>query len=505
MKMISRNIRDFPFHLFILPLPFILKTINQYPGLIGFEAAAIAFFKVLIVLTLSFLILYAVIKDRQKAGVIITVSGIIFLFFGNIKESFRHIPWLDIFTHYRYYLPLIFLLSAFIIYKTAKAKKLSRVNSYLNILILVYLLIETWNFTRIQKEIKTSTRKLITKHTDPQTQVNVHSLPNIYYMLFDCYPSSSFQKEMLGADNSYFDSILRAKGFYIATNSSSNYNRTSFSMAATLNMDYLEWLNPSGETSVIDYNRSLYLVKHAASIELLKKNGYHLYNFSIFDIDDKPSIKKENFLTGPIDQVIFYNTAWNCLLRDISLQIKPGPGNTSRNAKLNMLERKYGPQKKYNQQVLDTITSVINTENKNSPFFLYAHLYLPHFPYFFDSSGRPYPEDSLYNDSLITDRKKFTGYISYTNQKILSLVEHLFQRPGGSDIVIIQSDHGLADMDFTRKKDAFRNYFAVYFPDHDYRLLYDSISNINTFRVILNKYLNYKFPSLKDHSVYLKN
>ncbi|MDQ3277751.1 MAG: hypothetical protein M3Q06_05465, partial [Bacteroidota bacterium] len=49
----------------------------------------------------------------------------------------------------------------------------------------------------------------------------------------------------------------------------------------------------------------------------------------------------------------------------------------------------------------------------------------------------------------------------------------------------------------------FRNLNAYYFSDKDYGMLYDSISPVNTFRVVLNKYFSQSFPLLKDSSFYL--
>ncbi|MEK7225221.1 MAG: hypothetical protein AAB221_06025, partial [Bacteroidota bacterium] len=74
----------------------------------------------------------------------------------------------------------------------------------------------------------------------------------------------------------------------------------------------------------------------------------------------------------------------------------------------------------------------------------------------------------------------------------------------GNDIIILQSDHSIADMDWSRKNDAFKNYSAFYFPDRDYRQLYPGMSNVNTFRIILNKYFGQQLPLLPDKSFYTR-
>jgi hypothetical protein len=54
-------------------------------------------------------------------------------------------------------------------------------------------------------------------------------------------------------------------------------------------------------------------------------------------------------------------------------------------------------------------------------------------------------------------------------------------------------------------KNIFANQNAIYFPDQDYHLLYDSISNVNLPRIILNKYFNLSIPLLKDSSIFINN
>ena len=44
---------------------------------------------------------------------------------------------------------------------------------------------------------------------------------------------------------------------------------------------------------------------------------------------------------------------------------------------------------------------------------------------------------------------------------------------------------------------------AIYLPDRDYSTLYDSMTNVNEFRIIFNKTFNQKFPLLKDSSIFL--
>ena len=48
-----------------------------------------------------------------------------------------------------------------------------------------------------------------------------------------------------------------------------------------------------------------------------------------------------------------------------------------------------------------------------------------------------------------------------------------------------------------------KNISAFYFPGRQYNVLNDSITNVNTFRVVMSEYFNYKLPLLKDTSFYM--
>ena len=66
--------------------------------------------------------------------------------------------------------------------------------------------------------------------------------PDIYYLIFDRYGSESTLAEVYDFDNSAFTGFLEENGFYVASNSHSNYLKTAPSLASSLNMDYIGYL-----------------------------------------------------------------------------------------------------------------------------------------------------------------------------------------------------------------------------------------------------------------------
>lgn len=447
-------------------------------------------------LFLFFLCARFVWKNNVKAAVSTTLCGVIFLFFGDIKYTIGQLPVLHHLAHYKVFVPLLLVSFLLFIIALRKRKQFTGITVFLNVLFALYFLLDVVTLLT-RKQTATG----ITATQLKEVNIPTGSKPNIYYILLDCYPSKGYQAEMLGVVNSYLDSSLSTKGFYVVNESRSNYSNTAFSIASTLGLNYLTNIDTSSKMAAYHYNRAMRIVKKSPFISTIQQQGYRVFNYSIFDIAGYPALRKDLFLSAGTSELLFYNTLWGCVKRDLVWQLL---SNKKKTAAENITRQKkfFLPQKEYNKRLLDTLGSFRHT--RQPPFFLYAHLEMPHFPYFFDENGNPYPDELVYGDSMITDRRRFAGYIGYTNAKADEIVSRILKESGGKAIIIVQSDHSIADMDWSKKDDAFRNFSAFYFPDGDYRKLYAGISNVNTFRVILNKYFGQQLPLLPDKSYYIK-
>ena len=131
---------------------------------------------------------------------------------------------------------------------------------------------------------------------------------------------------------------------------------------------------------------------------------------------------------------------------------------------------------------------------------------MPHPPYFFDKNGNQKDENTIFRENSERALQAYLDYIPYTNSRIQELVSAIQQNTNGNAVIVFMGDHGFR---YPTKGDHPRNYFenqnAIYFPDRDYRLLYDSITGVNHFRVVFNKLFNQQIPLLKDSTIYLKD
>jgi hypothetical protein len=89
--------------------------------------------------------------------------------------------------------------------------------------------------------------------------------------------------------------------------------------------------------------------------------------------------------------------------------------------------------------------------------------------------------------------------VTYINKRILAIVDLILKDSPKPPIIIIQGDHGPAPFDVIPRR--MKNLNSYYFPDNT-EGLYPTITPVNTFRLILNKYFGQQYPMLEDRSLY---
>jgi len=98
-----------------------------------------------------------------------------------------------------------------------------------------------------------------------------------------------------------------------------------------------------------------------------------------------------------------------------------------------------------------------------------------------------------------TNSNDYIEYLQYSNKRILELVDHILSASAAPPVIILLGDHG-----FQVKTDHtydFLNLNAVFFPNKNYSRFYDTITNVNQFRVIFNTYFRQHLPLLKDSTI----
>jgi len=85
----------------------------------------------------------------------------------------------------------------------------------------------------------------------------------------------------------------------------------------------------------------------------------------------------------------------------------------------------------------------------------------------------------------------------FVNGEIEALIDTILSKSRVPPIIILQGDTGL---DFSLGTTAYNILNAYFFPDGNYGLLYESITPVNSFRVVLNTYFGTDYKLLEDVS-----
>jgi hypothetical protein len=148
---------------------------------------------------------------------------------------------------------------------------------------------------------------------------------------------------------------------------------------------------------------------------------------------------------------------------------------------------------------------------------VFAHIVVPHPPFVFDAEGRVtdqrYPFSFADGDMFQgTSDEYIQGYsdqVTFLNDSLLSWIKVLQSESSSMPIILLQGDHGPRSTVVWRSpsEDAMREGTAIlnayYLPGIDYPDLYDDVSPVNTFRIILNEYFNANLKLLPDRTFFM--
>lgn len=512
MNILKTFLERWGIHCFLLPLFFILHTYIQYSGLVSKNITLKIFFIILAVTVAVFFLLLLITQNANKSMQLTTLYGFLFLFYGVIKDFISDGVHLHFLSRYVVLLPLTFIIAVIFTILILKKRDFRKSNLYENILLLVFIGIEcvkilgTSNISLINKNLLVNPDIIQTVRLDTNDVK-----PDVYYLLFDCYPGSQFLKEFMNFNNITLDSELLQRGFYIENDPKSNYNRTAFSISSILNFQYLKSIKNNTPTSPKDYNLARFSVKHSIVPQIFKKLGYQFYNLSIFDFPGHPSLHKESFLTLSETDVLMYNTLLQRARMDIFWNFTVWANqNKSKNGTVpsfdEMSVAKWKKQLNFNNSLIDSVVKIPDLK-VNTPKFIYAHFYLPHPPFFYDKNGNLNEFKNILTDASFKNKKLFLSYLQYTNKQMLRIIDSIKLLSYKPPVIIVQSDHGFTDFEGCPPLTDlfFKNYSAFYFPAKNYKLLYDTMSTINTFPVLFNTFFGSAIPLQKDSSIFLPN
>jgi hypothetical protein len=510
VKPIKSFLEKYGIHSFLLPLFAILHNYRQYYGLVDADVAVKAFGQLILIFLVSFLLVLAIIKNVNKSLQLITLFGVVYLFYGAIKDFFQLTLHASFLSKYSVLLPALAIAVIILTRAILKKKEFRKTNLFQNLLLIIFILIDVTALIAFDSSYFLS-KNLLAKNSrlSLDSLGTIHHSPDVYFLVLDSYPGTTFLRDYMHYDNSPFNEALQNKGFRVLANPESNYPRSAFSISATLNFEYLGKIKSFQPVSPKEYTEATLTVEHSLVPKVFKHYNYSFFNLSIFDIDSTPSLHPEDFLTLPQKDVLLYNTLSERLRRDLLWNLMTGRYavpfiQRMEKRRQEKMTQEQIEKRDFNNIVIDSLMK-IPLQKTNSPKFVYAHVYLPHPPFFYDENGSENDLKTVLDEKSQEDRLLFLSYLRYTNNAAIKIIDGIMQSSGGHAVIILQSDHGFRNFEdaLSHPRLFFKNYSAFYFPDRNYSALYDTMSNINTFPVIFNKYFGTNIPMQQDTTVFL--
>ena len=315
--------------------------------------------------------------------------------------------------------------------------------------------------------------------------------PDIYYFMLDMYTRQDLLKSAYHYDNSGFIQELESRGFYVAQCSQSNYTRTEISVTSSLNLSYLQELDPKfSDAKSISRLHLWDALKHNVVRYQLENLGYKTISFANgfawSELDDVDVFYTPPFSSGITEfETLFMETTLARTVHDFGwLDLDQIDGQNFRDRDMT---------------VFNSMKSIARMRGQK---FVYVHLILPHPPFVFGPDGEHTDPADFWNERKLYPPDKFalgyTNQVTFLNGKLLEMIDTIRSESKTPPIIVLQGDHGPW---IQPNPQHFFILNAYSLPDHNDGL-YPQITPVNTFRYIFNTYFGGKYDMLPDVTYY---
>ncbi len=446
-----------------------------------------------------FLVINLFVKNFKKTGLIVTLFLILFFSYGHLYHFLETSKSLGGLGHHRFllffYLVLFILGVLGVFYKFKDIVPITRILNWASIL-LVGISLTQIAFS--QGKVVIANEKVKQASTSPTIlqPPQGKTFPDIYYIVLDMHTRSDVLNEVYGYDDTAFIQALEDLGFFVAKCSRSNYGETSGSITSTLNLDYLDQIATDFKLSSEDAQSSL--LKQSFVRTNLQKLGYKTVAFEteypwseLEDADYYISPTRSNLALrsiSPFESMLIDSTA---LL----------PYREFRNREqINKMSELNHPWKEHIELVRFNLKNLAEVPKINEPKFVFSHILVPHIPFVFAGDGTLRTDPGYWEGKnalpidAIHEKEGYAGQVEYIDDQVLSIFKKILADSSTPPIIVIMGDHG-----FTQNE---RNkiFSAYYFPGGDYSDLSQTISPVNSFRVIFDQFFGTHFGKLQDRS-----
>jgi len=444
-----------------------------------------------ILLTASiWIVLRLLFRDWKKSGILTTLVMIAFFTYGHVFIEIESA--FGILIRHRYlaliYAAILLLSAIFILWKVRNPETLINFLTVTGGVLTVFSMIRTLQYDlaiyRSAQLSNDAQSSLIQTVSDTQGAQK----PDIYLIVLDAHTSIRTLQEEFNYDASAFRQQLEGLGFYVAECAQSNYPITKLSITSTFYANYHQ-------------EPTLYPVYSSLVMETLRSEGYRVITFENrssghFDIGEDMRLSRNQRLLSGADltgglsefEVMLWRTSFARVAYDMP-QLVPAFNVQS------LHEWEYYEHYQQTYFMLDELKRLPETEG---PKFVFVHFLVPHPPFIFAPNG-----EFAWADG------KAEGYVSnvqFIDSQIVPVFAEIIRKSKTPPVIIMMGDHGatgIPELETPQWRMSILN--AYYVNDQAKKDLYETISPVNSFRLVFNNYFGTDYPLLEDLSYHSSN
>lgn len=481
MKVRRKPIPLHPILVAIFPLVSLYSANVHYVGFYEVRRPLVA---VVALTVLGFLALLPLLKNRFRAAAVVSV-GWIFCFSYSHVQAIADLRSL-------FLVPSVFLsflvLSGIIVRQMRSCARQIAVTRFLNTLSLFLVLIafagSLWKSQDGPAVEQATNSELGLGNVDAQQ-------PDIYFIVVDGMCRIDVLEDKYGVDASEFEHVMRENNVSIAEASTANYFSTQFSLACTLNMQYLDDLFPKANAQSANIQPVQNAIQDSEVIRRLRDIGYHIV---CLDSGWEPTRLRN------VDEFLSVGEGFSEFEQGV-INLTP----------LRPFLQHFGqsPYELHRRRIDYAFKELPGIAKRQEPSFTIAHLICPHPPFVFGQDGDDTSPHFLpFSYGEAGGKGSYASQAKYLLKRLPHLVHQIRMNSAQEPIIIIQADHGwdaTVGAEVYDSDDALRYpvFNCWHLPGKGKSRVYDKITPVNTFRVIFEEYFGQDCPLLDDRNYFV--
>lgn len=454
-------------------------------------------------------VLSVLLRKPAHAAVLTAWIALLFFSYGHVYELVRGIPEIGIVIGRHRYLIVVYallLLGGGGIVWRFTVGGVESLYPALNLIGLILLVYPTYQIGFYQASTRATAQGTTFTYDDGYllAQPAGGVLPDIYYILLDGYMREDALAQDMDFDNHPFVEKMQGMGFYVAPCSRSNYEYTMGSLQSVLNMNYITELGALREAWGIGNSDVWLLIRRSLVRSKLEVLGYQSVGFET-GYEWTRLADADIFLGRGEDPLAFQRfTAFEAML------IKTTGGLILLDSQSKLIQQNLADIHYPYKDHVDIVTFVLDQlpllAKNPAPTFVFAHILVPHVPYVFQPDGSLTTDPNFYSGPKATaiddgyERQGYLNSIQFINRRMEAIFAQILADSEIPPIIFVMGDHGLKD---ENRLEILSMYYLPELGSEPARAgtgVYPSITPVNAFRLIFNRYFGTDYPFLPDQS-----